>query len=156
MVEVCPLTLFLTFFKSNLKRLFCFIIIVSEFYLKESFLYGMEREITLYPFQDIQLFENNGKTKKVRFGVTKSLININNLPCFFFINQIPLLYSILQIGASGATASSQRNNVSLIYNTSNQGDMLFFSPNEQDGFGNLTGNLPETNVKPRLLKSGYK
>lgn len=113
MVEVCPLTLFLTFFKSNLKRLFYFIFVVVNFYLIKFDTYGYEREISLYPSQNIQLVDDTEKTKTIRIGVTESIANVKVLPCLLIFNQIPLLYSVVQGGVNCGIRTSNRNNVSI-------------------------------------------
>lgn len=113
MVEVCPLTLFPTFFKSNLKRLPCFIFIAAIFYLIRLEAYGFEREISLYPSQDIQLVDDTEKTKTIRIGITESIANLKILPCLFIFNQIPLLYSVVQADINCGVKTSSRNNISL-------------------------------------------
>jgi hypothetical protein len=113
LVEVCPLTLFLTFFKSNLKRLFCFILIAANVSFIRHDAYGLEREISLYPFQDIQLVEDTEETKIIRIGITESIANLKILPCLFLFNPIPLLYSVVQGGVSCGMSTSKRNNISL-------------------------------------------
>jgi hypothetical protein len=113
LVEVCPLTLFLTFFKSNLKRLICFTTGVISFFLIRPEAYAYEREITLFPSYDVQLLDNNEKTKFIRLGVTESIFNTKILPCLFIVNQIPMLYSVFQIGFNCAFKPSERNNLSI-------------------------------------------
>lgn len=94
-----------------MKRLVCFITAVLSFFTTRLDAYGYEREITLFPSHDIQLYENTEKTKTIRLGATESAVNPKILPCLLIINQIPLLYSVLQVGAHCAFKTSNLNNM---------------------------------------------
>ncbi len=113
LVEVCSLTLFPIYFKSNLKRLFCFIFIAASFYLIRLEAYGFEREISLYPVQDIQLADDTEKTNTIRIGFTESIANLKILPCLLVFKQIPLLYSVVQTEINCGFKTSGKNNFSL-------------------------------------------
>lgn len=102
MFEVCPLTLFHIFFKSILQKALSFGL---PFYLLCTFspnIFAKTREITLFPHQDLQILESTDESKKIRLGLTESIVNTSFSPCYIVVNQIPLLYSVFQIGISCA------------------------------------------------------
>ncbi|KAB8029904.1 hypothetical protein [Fluviispira multicolorata] len=114
MVEVALLTLFLTFFKSILNRSLGFGIISVIFSFSTQNTFADIREITLYPSQDIRVFENSDlPTKTVRLGLTESIVNLKFVPCYIILNQIPILYSVLQSGVSCGTNISNRDSLSV-------------------------------------------
>ncbi len=98
MVEVCPLTLFHNFFKSILRKPLGFRVFFFLFFSVSCNAHALQREITLFPHQDLQLTDNNDNNKTLRFGVTESIVNTTVFPCLLEFNQIPLLYSVLQLG----------------------------------------------------------
>ncbi|WGL60426.1 hypothetical protein QEJ31_02250 [Pigmentibacter sp. JX0631] len=113
MVEVFPLTLFHNFFKSNLIKAVSFKVFLLVFILLPLKGYADRRVITLFPHDDLQLIDNNENYKLIRIGVTESLLNLSFIPCLFEFNQIPLLYSVLQVGLSCSTKIAQANILSV-------------------------------------------
>lgn len=109
MVEVCPLTLFHTFFKSILRKLLGFRVFFFLFFSVACTAFSLNREITLFPHQDIQISDNTSENKNFRIGITESIVNTRFLPCLFEFNQIPLLYSVLQLGLSCALPLTSDN-----------------------------------------------
>ncbi|WP_130610109.1 hypothetical protein [Fluviispira sanaruensis] len=81
MVEVSPLPLFLTFFKSILNRTFCFGIISTCFYFSNPHVEASVREETPYLSEDIRVFlDSNQPTKLLRSRPTESIINLKVAP----------------------------------------------------------------------------
>ena len=88
-------------------------LIKAGFYLISPNAYGLEREMSLYPLQDIELIESSEKLTNFRLGLTEIILNFKPLPCLFLFNQIPLFYSVIQAGVSCGLKVSSRNNTSL-------------------------------------------
>lgn len=112
MVEVCPLTLFHNFFKSNLKKAHCFKVFLIIFVIIPINGYADKRIITLFPHEDLQLVDNTDDSSFARLGITESLVNLYFVPCLFEFNQISLLYTVIQIGLSCSTKINPENTVS--------------------------------------------
>lgn len=112
MIEVCHLTLFHNFFKSNFKRHVRFIIILACFFISRTYAFSFKREISLYPSQYIQIIDNKEENKSFRLGLTESIVNLNDTPCLFIFHQIPLLFSVIQPGINCGLNISKKNTIS--------------------------------------------
>ena len=116
MVEVCPLTLFHNFFKSNLIKAVCFRLFIIVLLLIPIKVHADRKIITLFPHEDLQLVDNTENYNIIRLGITESFFNFGFIPCLFEFNQIPLLYSVFQVGLSCSTKINQANTLAFSIN----------------------------------------